>query len=149
MYLSAVSFIKRAAWRDCESSSPPTLRRVLASCGDSFEGTPSEKTRTVRSSRVPSAPVDHPDAERRHVPFSRLLYKARELARLRVVLAADAAARVGLLRRLVRGHALGEDAHGAVVARAVRAGGASDDVVGEHRVHVHVLLLRLLGEVGR
>src|SRR5205085_9149263 len=108
-----------------------------------------EERDVVAAAQVSVAPVDRPDAKAGQVLLSRLLDEARELARLRVVLAADAATRGRLLRRLARRHALGEDAHRAVVADAALARGAADDVVGEHGVHVHALLLRLLGAVGR
>src|SRR5207248_9540187 len=91
----------------------------------------------IAAAQVSVAAIDQPDAEAGHVLLRALGDEARELPRRGVVLAADAAPRGGLLRRLVRRYTLGEDADALLLAGA-------DDVVGEHGVDVHVLLLGLL-----
>ncbi len=98
----------------------------------------------IAAAQVAVGAVDHQPAQAGRVRVARLLGEARELARGRVVLAADHvhAVRIGAGRQR-----FGEDAHVVVALDAVVADRRADDVVVHVPFDVRAGVLERLGEV--
>src|SRR4029450_2956476 len=118
---------------------------VLVRFGEPAGGVPLlEEGDVVAGAPVAVTPVDHADVHPRRTVFGHVEHEPAELARRRVVLAANGQAPGRLRGRFRRGYALDEHTQGARVCGAVVRGAAADNVVAEHAVDIRAVGLHLL-----
>src|SRR5436190_6279162 len=103
----------------------------------------------VAAPSVAVAAIDHPDAETFYIHIRLLFYESCKLTRGPVRFAADTFPAAGLGLGLAKRDALAEDTHLIAVRHVLAGGRSTDDVIGEHRVYIHLGLLGLICVIGR